>query len=480
MATTHKSKPLADRFPRSSSASLIAAGVVFTLAVVVRVPLVGQSLWYDEMYTMLYYAGQPFKSILTNFSPNNHVLYSLLARVSMLAGGINDTALRFPALLAGTLLPLALAWPLRKDQPALALILGLLASVQPWLTAFSIEGRGYTLMLLLSILATQRLDLAAAKIDRLYILLVVAAVYTVPIALAVVFGHGVAIFLVHRRAWRRWLVSAAIASGIIVLLYLPLLPSMLRYRAAIHRPSLPYAQYLADLPRFLLVGWSPSQGHWFSPNIPAIAAWLVVVGIIAGGLIIAFRRQVLRAEFITFAAATMIALVAPLLLPDAGEVRFAAWIIPPFFISLALLLAPSSRPVSPSSHRRFVAASLPIALSAVPLIGLWRIPAQPVYEAIAAAEDRAAQSGGTIIGVYLGADEARAVYQPRPGMLVAYSLATLNRLEQERPKPIWVIVFYPQILTRDRPEMMKHLAADYQLIQSLDGRISPVLLYRKK
>jgi hypothetical protein len=487
MAIAHKSKPLPGRVSGSPSRDVLVAVVLLAFALAVRVPLVGQSLWYDEMYTMLYYAGQPFKTILTSFSPNNHVLYSLLARVSLLAGGVNDTMLRLPAILAGTLLPVVLAWPLRKDLPALAIILGLLAAVQPWLAAFSIEGRGYTLMLLLSILATQRLSAAVAKIDWAYILLLAAAVYTVPIALAIVLGHAVAVFIVHRTGLRRWLACVAIAAGIVGLLYLPLFPSMLRYRAAVHRPSLSYGQFLADLPRFLLMGWSPREGHWFSPNIPAVVAWIVAFGVIGGGIIIAFRRRILLPEVITFAVATVLSLLVPLLLPDAGEVRFAAWIIPLFLVSLSLLLTPSPCllvPLSPcfpapSSFRRFVAPSLLLILSAIPLIALWRIPAQPVYEAIAAAEDHVAESGGTIVGVYLSADEARAVYQPEPPMLVAYDLPALQRMEQERPKPLWAIVFYPQFLNRDRPELMQHLAANYQLVQRFDGRISPVILYRK-
>jgi len=60
---------------------LIAAAIIM-LALLVRMAPLGQSLWYDEMVTLVNSVAQPWPSIVKGqYTPNNHILFSLLAKL---------------------------------------------------------------------------------------------------------------------------------------------------------------------------------------------------------------------------------------------------------------------------------------------------------------------------------------------------------------------------------------------------------------
>src|SRR5437764_2338895 len=83
---------------------LIAAAIVI-LALWLRAAPLGQSLWYDEMVTLVKYVGQPWSSIVKGeYSPNNHILFSMLAKlVTPENGDVAEMTIlvRLPSLIAG-------------------------------------------------------------------------------------------------------------------------------------------------------------------------------------------------------------------------------------------------------------------------------------------------------------------------------------------------------------------------------------------
>ncbi len=137
----------------------MAFGGVVLAAAALRLPVISQSLWYDEMYTLLNYILQPWERIVAGeYSPNNHIFFTLLAKLATpdtgdLAalqseiGGIT-VMIRLVSLLAGIALPVALAWGIRKEQPYQAILLAVIAAVHPWAIGLSGWARGYTLMML--------------------------------------------------------------------------------------------------------------------------------------------------------------------------------------------------------------------------------------------------------------------------------------------------------------------------------------------
>ena len=84
--------------------------MIFILALLLRAPALGQSLWYDEIVTLFNYVLQPWSAIVKGqYSPNNHILFSLLAKlITPENGDVGDITilLRLPSFIAGALVPI--------------------------------------------------------------------------------------------------------------------------------------------------------------------------------------------------------------------------------------------------------------------------------------------------------------------------------------------------------------------------------------
>src|SRR3954471_4265988 len=88
---------------------LVISAAIIVLAMLVRAGPLGQSLWYDEMVTMVSFVAQPWSHIVSgHYSPNNHVLFTLLAKlVTPVVGDIAEQTIlvRLPSLIAGSIVP---------------------------------------------------------------------------------------------------------------------------------------------------------------------------------------------------------------------------------------------------------------------------------------------------------------------------------------------------------------------------------------
>lgn len=79
--------------------SLIGLTVV---ALVLRLWNLNSDLWYDEVLSLLDYFRPPFGEIVTSFaSQNQHMLYSLLAHLSIQVFGETAAAVRLPSVMFG-------------------------------------------------------------------------------------------------------------------------------------------------------------------------------------------------------------------------------------------------------------------------------------------------------------------------------------------------------------------------------------------
>jgi hypothetical protein len=190
-----------------SAVCLVALGVVIVAAVVVRVAVLDVPLRYDEATTYDNYVSKPLYVALANYSsPNNHVLNTFLAKLTVTAFGSTTWALRMPALLAGlALVPATFAFARALYGEAAALLAAALVAVSSTLVEYSTNARGYTLVALLTLVAF----LAAARVledDSVAAWALVAAasalgLYAVPIALYPV--GGVFLWLLFSRAAQR-------------------------------------------------------------------------------------------------------------------------------------------------------------------------------------------------------------------------------------------------------------------------------------
>ena len=146
------------RGPFRTARSLLALGLaLFLAAIVVRLPGLGRSLFYDELFTAKTFVDSLPHALLTQKQANNHPLCSVLAWVSTQLLGRDDAlALRAPSVLVGALAVVATAWLAgRRSSPVVAAVAGLLALVHPAHVGFSQEVRGYALLLLFAPLAVR-------------------------------------------------------------------------------------------------------------------------------------------------------------------------------------------------------------------------------------------------------------------------------------------------------------------------------------
>jgi hypothetical protein len=270
------------------------AGITL-LAAFVRVPLLSQPMRYDEATTFLLYSSRPFYVALSFYNtPNNHLLHTLLVRLSYLVFGNYPWALRLPALLAGLCLVPAsyiAARALYRGGGAL-LTAGLVAS-SSILAEYSTNARGYSMLCLLVLLLIPLADYALhhenwAAWTSLAILSALGF-FTIPIMLYP-FG-GICLWLVlsamaSRLSFRilipgLWL-AMLLTAGITLELYSPVF--------AVSGPAAvftnkwvvasPVGVVLRELPRSLESTWQ----EW-NRGLPWWLTWILAAGFLASLLL---------------------------------------------------------------------------------------------------------------------------------------------------------------------------------------------------
>jgi 4-amino-4-deoxy-L-arabinose transferase-like glycosyltransferase len=219
---------------RGTALGLLALLVV--VAAGLRLIGAGDQLWYDEIRTLLDSVRKPLAAIVTHFpSDNDHVFYSVLAHISIAAGGDTPFMLRLPAVLFGIAsIPLIFALGTRITTRFEALAAAMLATVAAYHIWFSQNARGYTILLVLAVLGTQLiLDGLTARSRKPWLLFAVVSAlgaYTHASMVLAVLGQAIAVAL-YLFASRRFTVEdlkgPAIgfigAAALTILLYLPML-----------------------------------------------------------------------------------------------------------------------------------------------------------------------------------------------------------------------------------------------------------------
>jgi hypothetical protein len=132
-------------------------------ALLIRLPGARLELWIDEIATLVTYVRLPLPDIASTYTPNNHVLYSLLAHISTSLFGESSLALRLPAVLFGAGLVPALYYLARGvTQRREAFASAVLVAVSYHHVYFSQSARGYTGYLFFSVISTALLLRAVA------------------------------------------------------------------------------------------------------------------------------------------------------------------------------------------------------------------------------------------------------------------------------------------------------------------------------
>lgn len=215
-------------------AYLVGFGFLLVVAVALRVAFLDVPLRYDEATTYNNFVSKPLYVGLAHYPlPNNHLLHTFLAKVSVTTLGSAPWAIRMPALLAGlALVPATFALARVMYGRAAALFAAALVASSSTLVEYSTNARGYTLVALLTVVAF----LAATRVlenDSIggWAVIVVAGalgLYAVPVMLyplGGLFTWLLASRLVARAPLRPFLgqlgVCAAAIGALTFLLYAP-------------------------------------------------------------------------------------------------------------------------------------------------------------------------------------------------------------------------------------------------------------------
>ena len=243
IASTRRSAPgrwsdhaSSDRGDLGRGAALALLALTVLVAAVLRFVGAGDQLWYDEIVTLVDSVRKPLSVIVTHFpSDNGHVFYSVLAHTSIGLGGDTPFMLRLPAILFGIAsIPLIYTMGRRVTTRFEALAGAMLATVAAYHVWFSQNARGYTILLVLTLLSTQLilngLKSRSRKPWLLFATVTALAAYThVSMVLAVV-GQAIAVAL-HLMVNRRFtaqefkgpVIGFAAAAALTIMLYLPML-----------------------------------------------------------------------------------------------------------------------------------------------------------------------------------------------------------------------------------------------------------------
>ncbi len=195
----------------------------------------------DESATYFHYVmPHSFKALYNYTDTNNHIFHTLLAMLSTKFRGSGPTALRLPAFLAGVAIVPAggiLAWII-GDSMLAGILAALLLSTTRLLVEFSVNARGYTLVVFFSLLVCMAaVQIARNKPNRwiwiVWCTAIVFGMWTMPIMLypAAIFSCMLVLQILlskiethnKKRTLRNWAISVAICICITWFLYLPII-----------------------------------------------------------------------------------------------------------------------------------------------------------------------------------------------------------------------------------------------------------------
>ena len=464
--------------PADASRSRGTAWALVTLLLVglgLRLHHLGTGLWFDEIETLVEYVRSPLARIISDYhSTNQHPLYSVLAHLSVGALGESGAALRLPAALLGT----ASLWAYyrlaaRVSGPREALLGAGLLTVSYHHLWFSQNARGYSGLLLLTLLATlafyRLLRDAAAGWGTVagYAVSSALAVYIHPTAVLLSISHALILAWVcwaaRRTAPRLGVRPAAgilLAAGLTLVLYAPALAQMVGTLTGRN----PHAAETAwQSPLWFLL----ESARGLAAGLPG--GWLAVAAgglVMVAGLLALWKQGPLWcALFLLPGLLTAVTLLA---------VRQNLW--PRFFFfsaSFAVLIAIRGGFVVSSLvfRRRGVAvatggAILAILASAFTLPRAWR----PKQDFLAAERfvDQARSAADAVVTVDL--TEYPYLRWRQRDWAAARSLPGLQTLEREHPRT-WLLYTFPVRLSVVQPGIWQRLAAAYDTAAVFPGTV---------
>ncbi|HMN95174.1 MAG TPA: hypothetical protein PKC43_02305 [Phycisphaerales bacterium] len=492
------------------------------LALALRIPRLGESLWYDEIASFMAFGQFGAGPTMGNyFTQSNHVLHGILTWIAVaIAGGVNEVVLRTPALLASIAAVPATWWLAREatgggsaqrraeacaeapwgdgraargsTAPALVVpwVAATVAAAAPtWV--LSVEARGYSLMILASAVATA-LFLRGRRLGRgvdriLYAVVIALGAWAHLVTITVALGHGllVGIECLRRRAGALADAGAlALAALLTLVLYAPILPDMLRIRSEFRALDGDEPTLLGPEGMHALLQAGGAWTWWAA--LPGLL--LAIVGALSIGLRSRASARAPEASSLAQLALARRALLAALLgVPVAVGLAAigGSWLYARFLLfalpGCALLMGFGAALLI----RRRAALLAPLALV---ILGPWiadlllRPAKQPLRDAVAeVSAHRAKEDRVVAIGL---PDHVLGWYGILEGIEIVPTAPLGVDLESvlQRERPAWVIVLYPRSVAGDRFDLLARHGFELATRHRgwVDWDNGDVLVYRRR
>ena len=421
---------------------ILAGGLILRLAAL------NDPVSYDEAYTYIAFARQNWFGILSDYSlPNNHILHSLLVKISTGLLGNHPWSLRLPAFFAGLCaIPLVYLLGKRLFNPATALVASVLVVWLPAIIRYDTVARGYSLISFFTLLAWFLALLALEKGRLRYWLGLSVSIalgfFTIPTMALPAGGIYLWIFgeILLRREKRlavylRWFASGLVSGLLAFILYLPVL-LVSGWRKLLANGFVMPVEREAYFSKVL---WRQLSATWdlWNLDMPLALSLLLVLGVVLS-LAFSWRNAATRLHF---AVPMLLWIILYVLLrrPNAFD-RFWAFLLAP-----AMLWAAAGW-LAAASHLRHGRFRAPDILSAASVLALMLVSAASLpsipekwnkmsnVEAMAIELQPGLQTGDMVLAGYpndtplwyylsrLGVDDA--AWQARPDFKRVFVLAS--------------------------------------------------------
>ena len=460
--------PLRGAAPKGRSGVLVLVVVVTIVGIALRAIRLQESLWYDEIAAMISSSLHGVGPALGNYHAlANHALHSALAAQSLQSFGADDAelALRLPAFLAGVAcIPAMFSLGRAIDGDRAGLIAATVIALMPVAVLESVEARGYSMVLLFTILSTLawlRIADGGRLSVPIYALLVAMGCWTHLVFACVPLGHAlqaVVRALRHpeeRAVASRWGMALALGGVTTLAMVAPLIPDLLERRTE-------FVALDGDEPSpFGIEGWKgflQLGGSW--------TWWAALPGLLLVGYGLTESRRWPRLGLVTHAG--IAGGVVMLVLVIGGD----SWIYARFTIFLlvpaALLQAAALEGIADFLRRLW-----PPLLTGIVVVFAWLLslallpPKQPIREGVALARSLAG-TDSPIWSIGLGDDVAMFYTEGRgPRLIHAPNLGTGLDANSLAVGPDVALVIYPDLVAAETRSRLD--AAGFEVAGRFDG-----------
>ncbi len=486
MAATGVSRavPVEEGIPWPLLAALTA------LAAVLRVMALNQQLWYDEMTTLVQSARMPFWAILTTYtSKNQHLLYLLLAHLSLVTFGDSIWALRLPAVIFGVLcVPMLYIFGRRMTSSHEALLAASLLAVSYQHIWFSQNARGYTGLAFWTMLATwlflRGVEERRASLWVAYGVTMGLGMYTHLTMGVVAAAHGLVLLALIVGEWRRsralpagqilFPLGGFVVAGLVALaLYAPILPQLLKRTVGAPVPAV-RSEWNSPLWLLREAARNLGAGTVLGVVVLAAGAALMLVGIVSFS-----RESALNGGLLLLPGAVMC--VALLMVHQNLWPRFFF-----FCIGFAFLLLVRGgmvwgdvvawffgRDVATGRKLGLVLLALALVGSLWPLRAAYLLPKQDFLGAMHYV-DALRQPGEPVLVTGLAIFPYRSYYG-RDWTPVE----TSAQLEAARVpgKSAWLLGWNRTYISTRQPEIWKAINSEFSLVRDFRGTLGDGIIY---